>query len=185
VVDIPLSVDIEGGFGETIESVSENIERLYDVGVVGIDIEDSSSGKSRTLKANLVFAKRLDGIINQLTRKNIQIFINVRTDSFLLDLPNPLLKSIQRTRVYENLGVNGIFIPCLINPNDIIEVVASTHLPVNVICIPDLPFFDQLQQLGVKRISLGISLYKRILETHVNNLDLINTNQSFKSLFCH
>jgi 2-methylisocitrate lyase-like PEP mutase family enzyme len=183
VVDIPLSVDIEGGFGKNAMAVSENIEKLFDVGVVGINIEDSLPGVDRALKTTAVFVKMLDDIINQLTRKNIQVFINVRTDSFLLGIPNPLLESIQRIKLYENLGVNGIFIPCIVDPDDIREVVASTHLPVNVMCMPDLPSFDELQQLGVKRISMGNSLHKLMQETHAHHLDLITMSKSFRSLF--
>lgn len=185
VVEIPLSVDIEGGFGNNAISVCENIEKLYDVGVAGINIEDSLPGKGRTLRATAEFAKMLDAVINQLARKNMQIFMNVRTDGFLLGLPNPLVESIQRIKVYENLGVNGIFIPCITTHEDIRKIVASTQLPVNVMCMPDLPSFDELRQLGVKRISMGNSLHKLMQETHAHHLDLITMNQSFKSLFQH
>jgi 2-methylisocitrate lyase-like PEP mutase family enzyme len=183
VVDIPLSVDIEGGFGDNAMTVSENIERLYDVGVVGINIEDSSPHKVRTLKSKEEFTKMLDAVITQLARKNIRIFINVRTDSFLLDLPNPLIETIQRTKLYENIGADCIFIPCITDAEDISKVVAATQLPVNVMCMPYLPSFDQLRQLGVKRISMGNSLHKRMLETHAHHLDLIIRDQSFKNLF--
>ena len=68
----------------------------------------------------------------------------------------------KRIQLYENAGANGIFIPCIKNIADIKEIVTYTKLPINVMCVPNLPNFDTLTQLGVKRI--GTSAAKTIVE---------------------
>jgi 2-methylisocitrate lyase-like PEP mutase family enzyme len=183
VVDIPFSVDIEGGFGRTVAAISENIERLYDVGVVGINIEDSLPGKPRTLQSPEVFAKTLNAIANTLSKKNAHVFINVRTDGFLLGLPHALAETAQRINIYENTGVHGVFVPCIEQSEDIRVIVSSTKLPINVMCMPQLPSFDALQKLGVKRISMGNSLHQFMLKGLKHNLEVITKEQSFKNLF--
>ena len=183
VTQLPVSVDIEGGFSRTVEGICQNIERLHDVGVVGINIEDSLPGNPRTLQVPDTFRNTLEGIADHLQKKNIKVFINVRTDGFLLGLPNALLETIQRIQGYEHTGVHGIFVPCIVNPDDIKAVVAATTLPVNVMGMPQLPAFAELQKLGVKRISSGNFAYQYILKVLEETMTNIQNEQSFKSLF--
>ncbi|MCZ8023344.1 MAG: isocitrate lyase/phosphoenolpyruvate mutase family protein [Cytophagales bacterium] len=183
VTSLPLSVDIEGGFSRTAEGICQNIERLHDVGVVGINIEDSLPGNPRALQELDSFRKTLEEIANHLQRNNIKLFINVRTDGFIQGLPNALSETIQRIQEYQDTGVHGVFVPCIINPGDIREVVASTDLPVNVMCMPQLPVFAELQKLGVKRISSGNFVHQYLLKTLEEAMITIQNDQSFKNLF--
>jgi 2-methylisocitrate lyase-like PEP mutase family enzyme len=183
VTHLPLSVDIEGGFSRSVEGICQNIDRLIDVGVVGINLEDSLPGNARALHVSDNFRKTLEGITHHLQKKKTKLFINVRTDGFLLGLPNALPETIQRIQAYETTGVHGIFVPCIVNPDDIQTVVASTKLPVNVMCMPQLPAFGELQKLGVKRISSGNFVHQYILKTLEEKMNTIQHEQSFKSLF--
>jgi 2-methylisocitrate lyase-like PEP mutase family enzyme len=182
VTHLPLSVDVEGGFSRTIAGICQNIERLHDVGVVGINIEDSLPGNPRTLQEPDSFRKTLEEIANHLQKKNIKLFINVRTDGFLQGLPNAQSETIQRIQEYQSTGVHGIFVPCIVNQDDIRAVVASTKLPVNVMCMPQLPTFAELQKLGVKRISSGNFVHQYLLKTLKEAMITIQNEQSFKSL---
>jgi 2-methylisocitrate lyase-like PEP mutase family enzyme len=183
VTSLPMSVDIEGGFSRTVEGICQNIDRLLDVGVVGINMEDSLPGKARTLQMSDNFRKTLEGIVDHLQKRKVELFINVRTDGFLLGLPNALPETIQRIQEYQNTGVNGIFVPCIVNPDDIKAVVASTRLPVNVMCMPQLPTFGELQKLGVKRISSGNFVHQYAIKVLEETVTGIQNEQSFKSLF--
>ena len=115
--------------------------------------------------------------------KNIDIFINARTDYFIMGLDNSLEETIKRVKLYEESGADGIFVPCIVNINDIKEVVKSTTLPVNIMTMPDLLSFDILQQTGIKRISQGPFIYNSLMESFENKLKTINKDNSFKSLF--
>ncbi|HEY9047206.1 MAG TPA: isocitrate lyase/phosphoenolpyruvate mutase family protein [Ohtaekwangia sp.] len=183
VVRIPFSVDIEAGYSRSLKDILANIEQLHDAGVVGINLEDTIPGATRQLRAAADFQKDLTAIADYLSRNNINLFINVRTDGFLLGMPNALQETLDRIRHYENAGADGIFVPCITDKHDIEQVVKATHLPVNVMCMPDLPDFKELASLGVKRISMGpfVHIYanKKVDEA----LRSIASENSFSALF--
>lgn len=180
---LPLSVDIEGGYSRNPSVIAENIEKLYQLGVVGINIEDSLVGDKRGLMASEEFQILLTAIKNELTKKNINIFINLRTDTFLLGIPNALDETIKRIHLYEQVGVDGIFVPCIVDESDILQVVQATKLPINVLCMPQLPNFETLKRLGVKRISMGNSVHQAIYQQLKKiTLDILS-GQSFEPIF--
>ena len=84
---------------------------------------------------------------------------------------------------YENAGADGIFVPCIENEGDIRQIVEATSLPVNVMCMPHLPDFRKLSQLGVKRISMGNFLFENMYTYFAQVLSYVNKNQSFNSIF--
>jgi len=183
-VDTPLTVDIEGGYSRNTKQIIDNIISLYELGVVGINIEDSIviNGNRKILDAN-EFADILQKIKSTLDDKNIDLFINARTDYFIMGLSNPLEETIKRVKLYEQNGADGIFVPCIVEIEDIKEVVKSTVLPVNIMTMPNLPSFDSLQQAGVRRVSQGPFIYNNLMESFKNKLETIDKDNSFKSLF--
>lgn len=154
--NLPLSVDIEAGHGSTIDAIVSNIQMLNTIGVVGINIEDSTVSQSkRVIVDATIFKAKLNKITDELKSKNIRMFINVRCDTFLLSLPNALEEAKFRIKLYETANADGIFLPCITDENDIKAIIESTKLPLNVMCMPDLPNFETLKKLGVNRISMG------------------------------
>ncbi|MDN5287841.1 MAG: hypothetical protein JWR38_4115 [Mucilaginibacter sp.] len=182
VVNIPFSVDIEGGYNRKIEGIIENIEKLHDAGVVGINLEDTVAGASRQLLSVTEFQKTLSAVANHISRNNLQLFVNVRTDGFLLGMPTALTETLTRIRSYENSGAAGIFVPCITNRDDIKEVVNSTHLPINVMCMPSLPDFEDLGSLGVKRISMGPFLFNKVYDNMGKLAKAVNNDKNFLSI---
>jgi len=158
-VKIPVSVDIETGYSENVNQVISNIEKLYYAGVVGINIEDSQQGKLNQVNA---FSEKLNVIKKNCEKQNMKMFVNARTDSFLLRLPNPVENTLERIKVYQNAGVDGIFVPFVSEEDAIRKIVAATSLPVNVLYSPKLPSYETLRQLGVSRISMGTFLFKSV-----------------------
>jgi 2-methylisocitrate lyase-like PEP mutase family enzyme len=182
-VNIPFTVDIEGGYSRTAAGIAENIEKLHDVGVVGINFEDTIPGVTRKLQDKLAFQKILSAVAEHISNRNLKIFLNIRTDGFLLNMPTALEETLARIMVYENSGANGIFVPCITSNDDIKEVVNATRLPINVMCMPGLPGFNELKSLGVKRISMGPFLNSYINKKTEQTLDLILADKNFSALF--
>ena len=110
-VNIPLSVDMEGGYSRDISKIIQNIEKLYELGVVGINIEDSVKGEKLYMQSVDDFQKVISSISSHLERKSIKMFLNARTDAFLHKLPSPITETVKRIKAYENAGANGIFVP--------------------------------------------------------------------------
>ncbi|WP_313100832.1 isocitrate lyase/phosphoenolpyruvate mutase family protein [Epilithonimonas sp.] len=183
-VSIPLSVDLEFGYGDTIEKIIENISRLSEIGVVGINLEDSSIiNGTRQLLDKEVFSEKLKAIIFGLKKKGLEMFINIRTDTFLLGLKNALGETLERIKIFEELNVDGVFVPCITLEKDIESVTKSTNLPINVMAMKDLLNFEMLQKLGVKRISSGNFLNDYIYENLKEINQEIISKQDFSPVF--
>lgn len=182
VVQIPFSVDIESGYSRTIEGITTNISKLHDAGVVGINLEDTVPGTTRQLQSVSEFEKILSTVADYISKHNLQVFLNVRTDGFLLGMPTALNETLIRIKSYESSGANGIFVPCIINRDDIKQVVEATQLPVNVMCMPNLPDFTELGLLGVKRISMGGFLFSKVYDNARQMLKSIDDDNNFSSI---
>ncbi|MNS59705.1 Oxaloacetate decarboxylase [compost metagenome] len=111
------------------------------------------------------------------------MFVNVRTDTFLLNCENVMGETLKRIKLYEQSNIDGIFIPCITNQNDIIKIVENTKLPINVMCMPELPNFDILKSVGVKRISMGNFINDYIYKNMVHISEKIINEKSFNCLF--
>jgi len=164
-IKIPLSVDLEMGYASSAEDIYTNILQLIDLGVVGINLEDSiiEHGK-RSLQHAQRFAKTLETIKSRLKAGNLDLFLNVRCDTYLLDVPNKQKETAERAALYENSGADGLFLPCISEPQDIAAAVQATKLPLNVMQVPGLPALDTLQKLGVQRVSMGSFLFNKVYE---------------------
>jgi 2-methylisocitrate lyase-like PEP mutase family enzyme len=179
-VNIPFSVDIEAGYSRSNNGIIDNITKLHDAGVVGINLEDTAG--TRQLQAPAVFEKILSAVATHISQNNLRLFLNIRTDAFLLGMPDALSESLTRIKIYESAGADGIFVPCISSSHDIKEVVQATTLPVNVMCIPGLPDFKELTSLGVKRISMGPFLFNKVFDKMETLSKNIITDGSFSSI---
>lgn len=182
-VSIPLNVDIEAGYSREPIVVVEHIQKLADLGITAVNIEDSVVKTKREIQDPIEFSRFLDTVSNSLIKSSYNVFLNVRTDTYLLNKNKKLEETIIRSKSYQNAGAHGLFVPCLTDKNDIKEIAQSISLPLNVMCMPDLPDFKTLYNLGVQRISMGNFIYKKTNEQLKRELDKILINDSFKSIF--
>lgn len=181
--NLPLSVDLEAGYSRDPNRIVQHIKRLAALGVVGINLEDSVVHDKRNLLNAREFARTLTEIGKQLESENIEIFINVRIDTFILLQENVVEETIKRIQLYQNAGAHGFFTPCVEQVDDIKTIVESTHLPINVMCMPNLPDFHTLAKLGVKRISMGNFLFDKMYNQLEQLTETILDQQSFNSIF--
>lgn len=179
---IPLSVDLEGGYGKTTSEVIGHVEQLYQLGVAGINIEDSVVHKDREILEASNFVQVISGIKEYMHKKRMDLFLNVRTDTFLLSVENPLEETLKRITAFEEAGADGIFVPCITKENDIKTVVSATNLPINVMCMPELPSFQRLTDLGVKRISMGNFIHNSMMKYLESTIQTVQEHQSFAVL---
>lgn len=181
---LPLTVDIESGYAENVSDIVDNIKQLAAIGIQGINIEDSCFiDNQRCLSEPLVFAQKLKAIRAGLDDASTKIFINARIDTYIMDRDDALDSALQRIKHYQKSGADGIFIPCIKESADILSVVKSTKLPINVMCIPELADFSTLKNLGVKRISMGNFVHGAIQDVLSQKLAAIVKESSFNTLF--
>lgn len=184
VVKIPLTVDMEMGYGKTNEEIYANLRTLAKLGVAGINIEDSTIiPTGRELKDANTFAQTIAFIKSKLAAEQLELFINVRCDTYILNVANKQQETAKRLSLYEAAGADGIFLPLISEPADIQAAVKHTKLPINVMCIPNLPNLDTLQNLGVKRVSLGPFLFNKVYDNIATLAKAITAARELTPLF--
>lgn len=170
---IPLSVDLERGYTDDLASLQDHIQKLIDIGVVGINIEDAQGED--------IYLRKLNSIKSYLHKTSQQLFINARTDVFLQKLPNPLETTLDRAARYQQAGADGLFVTGINDTDLIAKIVAATTLPVNV-SGPKLSI-SALTACGVKRVSMAVFLYNASYKHMARMAEEILSGQSFAPLF--
>lgn len=158
-VDLPVSVDVEGGYGTTAEQLSGTVETIVGTGAVGINLEDQVVGGDG-LYGVAEQAGRIAAIRGAADRIGVPLFVNARTDLFLKESDRSrhaalLAAAKERATAYAGAGASGFFAPGLADPELIAGLCAASPLPVNIMTGEGVPGRDVLADCGVARISHG------------------------------
>ena len=156
-IDVPVTVDFEGGYSDDDRVLAENVSRLLELGVIGINFEDRVV-QGAGLYAIDRQARRIAAIRDAAGKKGVDLFINARTDLFLGQQGDPAQsvgEALDRAKAYASAGASGLFIPGLQDEALIGRICDGTALPVNVMVMDGVPPNERLSQLGVARISYG------------------------------
>ena len=156
-VDLPVTIDFEGGYARQPRQVAKNVRAVIDAGAIGCNFEDRIVGGEGLYKVEEQ-CDRIAAIRAAADKSGIPFFINARTDLFLKSQPEDHGKHVEealaRGRVYAEAGADGLFVPGLGNEALIGRVCAESGLPVNVMVWPGVtPPLRRLAELGVARIS--------------------------------
>jgi len=162
-VDLPLTVDIERGFADTIPRLKENIRLLIENGGIGINIEDSWPDH-KGLNSIDDQCRKIEAIRETAIQCGVPIVINARTDIFFLKIENdPMTNAIDRARAFKKSGADCVY-PILINKyDDIARFVEEVDMPVNVVLLKPISDLQYLEKIGVARVSVGPNLLNHVL----------------------
>lgn len=166
--DLPVSVDFEGGYAAEPANVADNVARILDIGVVGINFEDGRPGEDGGLYDVDAQCERLHAIRRRADQAGVPLFLNARTDLFLGPSPErqrePLQSAKVRARAYADAGADGFFVPALTDEDAIAELCDTTPLPVNIMIVDGAPSIARLAELGVARVSYGPLPYAELAQ---------------------
>jgi 2-methylisocitrate lyase-like PEP mutase family enzyme len=161
-VDVPVSVDIEGGYATDLDGLSETIRSVLNAGAVGINIEDAGPAGLRSIEEQ---AARLARIRSEAQTSGVELFINARTDTYLRGFGAPedrLAETLRRAEAYVDAGASGIFVPGVSDPHTIETLAREIQAPLNILVGPGSPTVQQLADLGVARASSGSSIAEAV-----------------------
>jgi 2-methylisocitrate lyase-like PEP mutase family enzyme len=160
VVRIPVSMDAENGYGDTPESVIENMQKIVATGVVGASIEDYSGNKDKPLYSIDLAVERIRSAKAAIADSNTAFILTARAECFLTGHPNAFAESVNRVNRYQEAGADCLFVPGISNIAMIKELVKEVNGPINVVMgLSGTPIsLAQLKDAGVTRISIGGSL---------------------------
>ncbi len=185
-VNLPVTFDLEGGYGKSPEKIKENITKVIEAGAVGVNFEDQIiGGECKGLYSIKDQCIRIKAIHDAAERASIPIFINARTDIFLNALDqneNSLEEALNRAFAYAEAGANGFFVPGLKNIKHIEKLCKLLQLPVNIMILSDTPSLKELAEAGVARISYGPNPYSQLMKVLKANANEAFIPQKKRSL---
>lgn len=167
-VALPVTVDLESGYGDAPDAVAATVTSALAAGAVGCNLEDSfpADGSLRDIAAQVA---RLAAARRAADAARIAFFINARTDVFFqkpaAEHDSAMVdEALQRARAYADAGASGLFVPGLVDEGLVVRLVEAAPLPVNIMAMPGVPSRARLAALGVARISHGPGPYRGAMQ---------------------
>lgn len=166
-VNLPVTIDLESGYGSNADAVARMAMRAVQAGAIGCNLEDSYPGNG-TLRPAAEQVHRIGAVRAMCAGMELPFFINARTDLFLRSDPAThgalADEAIARARAYADAGASGFFVPGLADPELIARVVREAPLPLNIMVTGATPSLKQLAELGVARVSHGPRPYLQMMK---------------------
>ncbi len=181
-VDIPVTADIEKGFGESISKLQETILQVIDSGVVGINIEDSieQGGALRPIDEQ---CERIAAVREVSGQQGLHLVINARVDSFLSgffqEKEEKIEDAVVRAKAYSEAGADCIY---PIGPGDLetVRILRSRIAsPINILATPAAEPLTVLEEIGINRVSFGPFIFRSCLKKFVDIVDKLHDSKSY------
>lgn len=150
---LPLSADLENGFGESPEHVAETVELATATGLAGCSIEDFDRD-SHTIYDSGLAVERVHAAIEAARRSESPLVLTARAENYLRGRPD-LADTIARLQAFQAAGADVLYAPGLRDLSDIRTLVAAVDRPINVLLRPGGPSVTELAAAGVRRVSVG------------------------------
>lgn len=162
--NLPVSADLENGYGDDPAAVAETYRLAAAVGLAGASIEDATQRPDEPLYEIARAAERVQAAVEAVRGLPFPFTLTARAENFLVGRPD-LGDAIRRLQAYQEAGADVLYAPGLTRREDIAAVVSSVDRPVNVVMGLSGPQLSltELSALGVKRVSIGSSLSRAAL----------------------
>ncbi len=164
-VDLPVTADMEAGYGDEPEAAAATARGVVEAGAVGLNMEDLRDGGDGLLPID-DFGTKITAVRAVGDETGVPLVLNARTDVFLGqigDADTRLERAVERGNAYLDAGADCIFVPGVVATEVITELVHGIHGPVSVLAVPGSPPVSDLKALGVARISTGSGPYRAAL----------------------
>jgi 2-methylisocitrate lyase-like PEP mutase family enzyme len=162
--DLPVSGDLENGFGDDPETVAETIRRAAAAGLVGASIEDGTTRAEDPLYEHRLAAARVRAAVEAARSLPFPFTLTARAENYLVGRPD-LDDTIRRLQSYQEAGADVLYAPGLTSRDDIAAVVRAIDRPVNVVMgLQGVQLsLAELSDVGVQRVSVGSALSRAAL----------------------
>jgi 2-methylisocitrate lyase-like PEP mutase family enzyme len=157
-VEVPVTADVEAGFGSTPEEVADTAIEVIAAGAVGMNLEDGVEGKPDFLADVNLQKEIILAVLGVAAASRVPFVLNARTDIFLYGIgpaETRLARTIERLNAYRAGGAQSLFVPGVKDKETITQLARGVTGPLNILATVGTPPIAELQQLGVARISVG------------------------------
>jgi 2-methylisocitrate lyase-like PEP mutase family enzyme len=157
-VNVPVTADVEAGFGSTPEEVAETAGAVIDAGAVGMNLEDGAEERPDFLQDLNKQKELIVAVMETAESAGVPFVLNARTDIFLYGIGHAetrLSRTIERLNAFREAGAQSLFVPGVKDSQTIGQLARGVSGPVNILATVGTPPVAELQQLGVARVSVG------------------------------
>jgi 2-methylisocitrate lyase-like PEP mutase family enzyme len=168
-VSLPVTADLEAGYGPRASDVADTVRLAIEAGAVGMNLEDAigehDAGGARLLALDAA-VERVAAARSAAAATDIHFVINARTDVFLRAVGDPatrLAHAVERANAYRAAGADSLFVPGVRDAETIGALARGIDGPLNVVVSPGIPPLAELARLGVGRVSLGAGAMRAAL----------------------
>ncbi len=152
--DLPVSADLENGFGDDPAGVAETVRLALLAGLAGCSIEDSTGRADDPIYAVDLATERIAAAVDVAHAGPVHLVLTARAENHLHGIDD-LADTIGRLQRYQEAGADVLYAPGLRRIEDIRDVVGAVDRPVNVLALPGAPTVSELAAVGVARVSVG------------------------------
>ena len=160
-VDLPVTADVEAGYGPEPEDVAETVRGVLDAGAVGVNLEDSLAPGGPLFEVDAQ-ARRIRAGRDAAAGLGVpELVINARTDVYLFQIGEPggrFDATRRRAEAYAGAGADCLFVPGLLDLETLAALVEASPIPVNAMAVPGGPSVAELGAAGVRRVSVGTTI---------------------------
>lgn len=157
-VSVPVTADIEAGYGNLPEEVAETAGAVIAAGAVGVNLEDAHGLDGRPLASVSLQVEKIKAIKKTAEGLEVPLVLNTRTDVYWLEVGSPGERfghAVERANAYREAGADCLFVPGVRDYETIAGLVREIDGPLNILAGPEVPPISELKQLGVARLSTG------------------------------
>jgi 2-methylisocitrate lyase-like PEP mutase family enzyme len=157
-VQLPVSADLESGYGATDDAATELAFAMISAGAVGLNFEDGTGDARRPLLPQEQQVERIKRLREVSSAIRVPVVINARTDVFLAQVGEPDARfehAVTRANAYRQAGADCLFVPGVSDAETIGRLVKAVQGPLNILAVPGTPPVAELERVGVARVSLG------------------------------
>jgi len=163
---VPVSADVEAGYGFGPEDAARTATGVIAAGVVGMNLEDATGDPAHPLVDLPLQLERIRAVKAAALKTGVMLVLNARTDVFLAKVGEPATRyeqSAKRLLAYRDAGADCVFLPGVRDQETIGRIVRDVQCPVNILVGPGSPTIAELHNLGVARVSIGSSAMRATL----------------------
>jgi 2-methylisocitrate lyase-like PEP mutase family enzyme len=173
-VKVPVTADVESGYGGRPQDVARTAREVIEAGAAGMNLEDAPGDGDHPLVELSLQVEKIHAVREAALKTGVLLVLNARTDVYLLEVGAPEKRydeTVRRLLAFRDAGADCLFVPGLRDAETIGRIVRDVKCPVNILVGPGSPAIPELQKRGVARVSVGsaamratLGLVKRIAE---------------------